>query len=259
MNIIPSDVIFHIFIFLTTPTDQSNITAVSKSLHHHYISSPSYLHKKNIIDIAYMVQEDIYINKFYKLLPLWKNIFKSHWPSFSYIQTNNHSNLKTCLWKINQIVDVKDKIRVWGPGKIIDYRIEILHSPDGEYFQRLYHINFFGWNKNYNEWVKPERITHFGHKCFNPNQPYKHLTGDHKRWCIYKQKTSRWCFASVRVIEEFSKSKKIMISPFQQYLTFFEIINKDNINDKLLYVSDATAIFSGLSTFHCDDHRKLQY
>ena len=50
-----------------------------------------------------------------------------------------------------------------------------------------------------------------------------------------------------------------MISPFQQYLTFFEFVSEDNINDKLLYVSDATAIFSGLSTFHRDDHRKLQY
>ena len=79
MNYIPQDIIFHIFLFLSTPVDQSYITPISKYFYHTYLSSAFYKEKKYLINIAYMIQEDNNSILDDHLALQWESFFKFHW------------------------------------------------------------------------------------------------------------------------------------------------------------------------------------
>ena len=257
MNYISQDIIFNIFSYLSTPYDQQYITPVSKYFHKSYIFSPFMTFKKTLINKAYMIQEDPYYTSCDNLLNTWENIFKFHWPKpkLKY----NH----TPLWKKNQIIDAKDKISVWGPARIIDTKIdEVCYNPGVLFFERLYHVQFLGWTKSFNEWVIPSKINFFGTKTINPVDPYKYLTNQHKRWCLYRSKIQKhWHYANISVIENFplENKKKIMITPYQQHFSMFDFITPTNIKNKIKYISDATVLISNVKKFKDDDHRILQY
>lgn len=257
MNYIPQDMIFHIFSFLSTPFDQKHITPVSKYFYKSYINSPFFHFKKKLINQTYMIQEDhlsIYCDK---LLDTWESVFKFHWPK----PNINHNH--TPLWKKNQIIDAKDKINVWGPARIIDSKInQVCHNPGVLFYERLYYVQFLGWTKNFNEWVMPNKIKFFGTKSINPLNPYKYLTDEHKRWCLYRSNINKhWQYANISLIEDFplENKKKVMITPYQEHFSVFDFITPDNIQHKIKYISNATVLISNVKNFHDDDHRILQY
>ena len=255
MNYIPQDMIFHIFLFLSTPYDQSNITPISKYFYHCYTSSAFYKNKQKLINRLYMIQEDKYSIVDDKLSILWKQTFKFHWPK------PKTSIQYTPMWKINQIVDAKDRINVWGPARIIDHKIEQKEiAPHCFSFERKYLVCFLGWAKNFNEWVTPDKITFFGTKSINPIDTYKYLVNDHKRWVLFRDsKEESWQYASIYVVEEQENKKRVMITPFQRHYTSINYIDKSNVDTKLRYISNATVLFSDVRHFDYDDHRSLQY
>tara|TARA_Y100000813_G_C24144098_1_gene343887 strand:+ start:600 stop:1370 length:771 start_codon:yes stop_codon:yes gene_type:complete len=256
MNYIPQDVIFHIFLFLSTPYDQSLITPVSKYLYHTYISSIFFKHKLKLKNRAYMIQEDYHDENTYDLLASqWESVFKFHWPE---PKTNI---TQTPMWKINQLVDVKDRINVWGPARIINHKIEEKEiAPNVISFERNYLVRFLGWSKPFNEWVTPQKITFFGTKSYNPREPYKYLVGEHKRWVLYRSSPDEsWHYASLHVLEEQPTKKRVMLSPYQRHYTCINFIDSDNIEQKLRYISNATVLFSNVRQYNYDDHRTLQY
>ena len=258
MNYIPQDMIFHIFLFLSTPHDQSNITPISKYLYHCYTSSSFYKNKLKLLNRAYMIQEDFHENSYqnyHDLATQWESIFKFHWP------TPKTNITHTPIWKINQIVDAKDRINVWGSARIIDHKIEQKEiAPHCFSFERKYLVRFLGWSKNFDEWVTPNKITFLGTKSFNPLDTYKYLADNHKRWVLFKHTSEEsWQYASIHVVEEQDNKKRVMITPFQRNYSSIHFINKSNINTKLRYISNATVLFSDVRHFDYDDHRTLQY
>jgi hypothetical protein len=259
MNYIPQDVIYCIFLFLSTPYDQFHITPVSKYLYHTYTSSIFFKHKLKLINYAYMIQEDTHHNRDNMnehLASQWESIFKFHWP-----KPKTDIIHQTPIWKINQLVDVKDRINVWGPARIISHKIEHKEiAPNVFSFERKYLIRFLGWSKTFNEWTAPQKITFFGTKSYNPREPYKYLVGNHKRWVLYRSSPDEsWHYTSLHVLEEQPTKKRVMLTPYQKHYSSINFIDSVNIDQKLRYISNATVLFSNVCNYDYDDHRTLQY
>ena len=106
----------------------------------------------------------------------------------------------TPIFYPGDIVDVKDRIGVWGVAKIVD--LELL-TPDMQFIRRhncrrRYKVKFLGWSHNYDEWVLPCKVKPLGTNTLNPLNKIEKLNENSEKnikiWLLVKEKQVGKCF-----------------------------------------------------------------
>mgnify|MGYP003983771995 CR=1 FL=1 len=252
---IPSDVELYILEFLIMPLDIKRLKKVSRSVEN-MINNTKYIIEKNrITNQILMMNED---NQFqmneHNIDPLLLNSLADSWNKFykwSWI-TPTKEKVINDYWTVGEIVDVLDKIEVWGPAYIKDVKIE----PYGDDFietRRMYNVEFLGWSNNFDEWVPYDKIAKLGTKTFNPLKSFESLHHEHNFWVLFNNPEEGWKVSICNLITKYEKEKKIKINLRNFHNSYGKEITLDEKN-KFNHLKPITNI----SAFLCATEKSLE-
>jgi len=194
--LLPIDVVRIILDFSTTLFDKKSIELVCKDWKK--IGKSIYAIKKeiNLKNKIRMLLEERSLNleRSYENLALeWEKLNAHKWLLLHEKDKNLFvENDKTPVFYPGDIVDVKDRIGVWGVAKVVD--LELL-TPEMQFVRRnncrrRYKVKFLGWSKNYDEWVLPCKVKPLGTNTLDPLNKIKTLNknskNDVKIWLLVK-------------------------------------------------------------------------
>jgi len=173
------------------------------------------------------------------LFKLWNGYHLHKW-----YKKTNYKN----LWKRGDYVDAYDFVKGWCPAKIIKAYIEkktiLLNKELTIEYRRLYEIKFLGWADQFIEKVEVDKLECLGKYTINPFKIYKSISRDCSNnqfhWTLCKQENDkRWkmCRIVERIIED--DCIKLLSCSNDIYK-----ITKDNINNTIRHITDATTFFS---------------
>tara|TARA_B100001063_G_C16777156_1_gene566521 strand:+ start:2999 stop:4066 length:1068 start_codon:yes stop_codon:yes gene_type:complete len=205
--LLPIDVVRIILDFSTTLFDKKSIELVCKDWKK--IGKSIYAVKKeiNLKNKIRMLLEEKSSNleRSYENLALeWEKLNAHKWLLLHEKDKNLFvENDKTPVFYQGDIVDVKDRIGVWGAAKVVD--LELL-TPDMQFMRtnicrRRYKVKFLGWSRNYDEWVLPCNVKPLGTNTLNPLNKIKTLNKNSKKnvkiWLLVKTDEG-WQMLSVK-------------------------------------------------------------
>merc|ERR1711871_570226 len=205
--LLPNDVVKIILDFSTTLFNKKSMEMVCKNWKK--IGRYIYVVKKekdlkNKIRML-LEEKDSNLEKNYEKIAMeWEKVNAHKW----LIQHEKDKNLfiedeKTAIFYPGDLVDVKDRIGVWGAAKVVD--LELL-TPDMQFIRRnncrrRYKVKFLGWSHNYDEWVLPCKVKPLGTNTLNPLNKIEKLNEncgkDVKIWLLVKRHTD-WEMLSVK-------------------------------------------------------------
>jgi hypothetical protein len=190
MNTIPIYVDIIILEFLYFSKDLKNIFFINKYWNELIKKSKFLTTYKLLKENLYMYLEDERMNDFDFLKNSWEKYNSWKWP------TSN-----TNVIKINEYVDVLDKVNVWSPGIIKN--ITIFPNFNETVFEKKMKIQFLGWNNDFNETVSIKKIKPFGSKTINPSNKYESLKKIKEGcWILYKfPENAKYMFVKIKTIE----------------------------------------------------------
>ena len=225
MNVVPIDVARIILDFLYFSKDIKNIFFFNKYWNKLIKNSKFYTTYNLLKENMRMYLEDERMNEFEFL----KNYLKKY-NSWKWVPNN------TKLIKINQYVDVLDKVNIWCPGII--KKITIFPNFNETVFEKKMKIEFLGWNNSFNETVTIEKIQPFGTKTINPSNKYESLKKIKEPcWILYKFPGNRnYIYVKIKIIEI---NKKNIIVKIDDSLVK---ITKKNINNLIKIPTNANAL-----------------
>jgi len=234
MNTVPIYVDRIILDFLYFSKDLKNIFFINKYWN-------ELIKKSNFLTTYFLLRnnmrmylEDERMNDFEFLKNKWEKYNSWKW-------TINQEN----IIKINQYVDVLDKVNVWSPGIIKN--ITIFPNFNETVFEKKMKIQFLGWNNDFNETVSIKKIKPFGSKTINPSNKYESLKKIKEGcWVLYKYPSS-FNYRYVKLKTKEVNEKNIIVEIDSSLIK----ITKENI-DLIKTPTNANALI-----FKCKDYDLL--
>lgn len=221
MNNIPIDVVNHLLQYLYFSPTLPNILLTDK-IFYKLIRNSLFFKNYNIIrEKLFMYLEDnhYYDNKL--IIHDWDKYNSWKWDLKQKFSLNT-----------NIYVDVLDKVDCWSPGIIKSMDIQKTNNT----YEKKMHIEFLGWNYNFNEWVTYDKIKPLGSKTLNPYNKYDSLKKlKHTSWILYNT-NSCWNFAKLNVLE--INTKNIIVKIDGRYVK----ITPENIDKKIKICTNANGV-----------------
>jgi hypothetical protein len=216
----PIDVVKEIINYLYFSKSLKNILYVNKTWNN-LVKESKFMEEYKIIQENFtMYLEDCSKNNNKNLIKMWNKYNNWKWPENKILSV-----------KLNNYVDVYDKINCWCPAKIIGNSI---HSCD-EMFEGKIEVQFLGWYNDFIEYVTIDKIRPLGTKTINPNFKYESLKKlTTYSWILY-EKSYGWDYAKIKTMEVNENNIIAMIEGSLVKLT------KENIDDKIKICTNANA------------------
>tara|TARA_Y100001970_G_scaffold291693_1_gene429859 strand:- start:426 stop:1151 length:726 start_codon:yes stop_codon:yes gene_type:complete len=225
MNNVPIYVDRLILEFLYFSKDLKNIFFINKYWNELIKKSNFLITYFRLRDNMRMYLEDERMNNFDFLKNKWEKYNSWKWKI-------NHEN----VIKINQYVDVLDKVNVWCPGIIKN--IIIFPNFNETTFEKKMKIQFLGWNDGFDETVSIKKIKPFGSKTINPSNKYESLKKIQEGcWVLYKYPSNQnYIYVKLKTIEV---NEKNIIVEIERSLVK---ITKENIDFLIKTPTNANAL-----------------
>jgi len=237
---ISNDVENYILNMVINGNNIQNISKVCKDWKKITMISNYKKQENNLYNRTRMLMEDkeYFLEKnYFDLAKKWEKFHSYRWDKI-YNAIDENPDIKTNLWKIGDYIDVKDKIDVWGPAKIID--IDTGQTPNSflPLYYRRYHVKFLGWSDYFNEWVTSINVRKLGYHTIIPSNKFDGIKNE-KIWTLLKIE-QEWRMVIIRGI----------IQPSIMGVTNYKLldtnegiirIEKENIDENFFPPSNVTS------------------
>ena len=232
---LPNEVEELIYDFLISPLDVVKISCLSKYMKNKVDNVAFVKEKRKLHNRCRMFIEDssFYYHECKEISGEWEKYYKWNWP-------RNRAEIEydsTPLWKVGMLVDVLDRINVWGSALILDKITDYLPVTDEIVVK--YKVQFLGWSDGFNEKVTPDKIARFGSKCMNARCKFDSLKGEHKRWVLFND-LGTWKLDTLHIVTGRSTDDKIFVEICGREIE----ITRKNIDSYMRSVSNAMVFLS---------------
>ena len=260
---LPKDVEQYILNFLVMPLDINKLKKISKYTRNLVNNSLYVIEKNRITDQVFMMNEDPYFKKnkddihpliLGSLADSWNKYYKWSW------LTCRKKKLLYNFWTINEFVDVKDKIGVWGPAYIKNIKLEP-STNDFLETKPLYHVEFLGWTNAFDEWVTYDKIATIGSKTFNPLKKLEYYTTKKNDfWVLHNDIIFGWRVAICSKVRKCNdeSSYRITVKQFHDRSNVMHIsITENNINQYIKPITNVSAFLCSTQRYLSISNRKV--